>query len=299
MGVISGGPGLPDSPRDPLRKCGAGRSSASRGGTAPTPVGHLSCVFFVAFYVDPPDYCGEVESRRLVPAWEPGAAGRAPHVDSVGCGAADTVVTGSPGSGAQRSAEGPGAVGGVIGPVRGGSTALGRALAPDRLDEGSPIAAMGAVGPFRGSTGAAGSGPFTGLMENKKSLRALGRAKSHPADVSQPQPPPLTGEPGRNVLRIATINDGKLSDSRSLFLSGWMQDAKVDVSLVSEAAHCGKRELLTEEAHEWAQPLMQGKGGAGFLYRHELLKGKILLTQDGSFHAVLSWCRFISTPLVV
>lgn len=279
----------PKGSRDPPRERGAGHSSASSGGTVPKPVGQPLVLYsFVALYVDPPGYCEDVEDSR-----------RASSSALVDCGAINPVVIGCPGSeGAQRPAGEPAVIGGVIGPGRDDTVTVGMGPSPGCPAEGS-LVSVGGVTPLRGGAVEAGSGPLAGLVVPGTGLKTTARLKSRPTDVSHPQPPPLTQDVGTSVLRIATINDGRLSDSRSIFLSGWMQDMNVDVCLVSEAAHSGKRELLTEEVHQWAQPLMQGKGGAGFLYRRELLKGKIVLTQDADLHWGIALWRFPCGMLLV
>ena len=70
------------------------------------------------------------------------------------------------------------------------------------------------------------------------------------------------------LLRVAVVNEGKLSDTSSFSLASWAKENRVEVCLVSEGALPGKS-LTTEGGYVWAAPLQQRKGGAGFLFSEE------------------------------
>ena len=81
-------------------------------------------------------------------------------------------------------------------------------------------------------------------------------------------------------LRLALVNEGKLSEASSFFLSGWAAKNEITACLVSEGALPG-RSLATEQGFCWAVPLKQTKGGAGFLLREGagVAGGKVKLIQ--------------------
>lgn len=81
-------------------------------------------------------------------------------------------------------------------------------------------------------------------------------------------------------LRLAVVNEGKLSESASFFLSSWAKDNLVSACLVSEGALPG-RTLATEGGYCWAAPLVQRKGGAALLFSPEAVawERKVKLSQ--------------------
>ena len=86
-------------------------------------------------------------------------------------------------------------------------------------------------------------------------------------------------------IRIALINDGKLSAARSIALTHSMGCDSVDIGFVSEAAHAGKSALITEPGYAWATPLQQRKAGSGFIFKESLLgQRKAQIKQDDNNH---------------
>ena len=107
-------------------------------------------------------------------------------------------------------------------------------------------------------------------------------------------------KPTMRKLRLAVVNEGKLSESASFFLSSWAKDNSVCVCLVSEGALPG-RNLATDGGFCWAAPLAQRKGGAAFLLSPEASswerKTKISQCPNRSW-AIALWCTPAGTGIV-